>query len=61
MDEGEIWSFLRKVIDQGGAIQQDYQAGKYKCYEEYSARMDQAARERVDEFMAAIAGKKKGE
>jgi len=38
------------VLDQGTAIQQDYQAGKYKCYEEFSAHMDAAARDRNDEL-----------
>lgn len=50
MDDGELWSFFRKLIDQGTAIQQDYTAGKYKCYEEFSARLDAAARERLKEF-----------
>jgi len=49
--EGELWSFFRRLISQGGDIQLDYAAGRYKSYEEYSARVDAAARERVDEFL----------
>lgn len=49
--EGELWSFFRDMISQGTYIQMDYAAGKYKCYEEFSARLDAAARERVDEFL----------
>lgn len=49
-DHGELWSFFRKLIDQGTAIQQDYAAGRYKSYEEFSSRLDAAARERVREF-----------
>lgn len=50
-NRGEFWSFLRCVLEQGSAIRQDYQAGKFKGYEEYSARLDAAARERVDEWL----------
>jgi hypothetical protein len=52
-DEGKLWSLFRRLLSQGGDIQLDYQAGKYKCYEEYSARLDGAARERVEEFLAS--------
>ena len=56
LDEGEVWSFLRRVLSQGGDIQLDYQAGKYKrYYEEYSARLDCAARERAEKFMVLLA------
>jgi hypothetical protein len=44
------WSFIRKVLDRGAAIQQDYMAGKYAGYEEYSARMDKLARDFADEL-----------
>lgn len=60
VDHGELWSFLRSVLSQGGAIQQDYEAGKFKCYEEYSARVDAAARERADELEALIGGNSDG-
>ena len=50
---GEIWSFLRSVLSQGGDIEVDYQNGKYKCYEEYSTRLDGAARERTKDLLAA--------
>lgn len=52
MDEGSLWSFMRSVLSQGGAIQQDYQSGKYNDYEGYSARLDCAARERADQWIA---------
>lgn len=51
LNRGEVWSFMRRVLSQGGDIQIDYQAGKYKGYEEYSARLDAAARERADQFI----------
>jgi hypothetical protein len=44
------WSFIRNVLCQGAAIQQDYAAGKYASYEEYSARLDAASRERAAEW-----------
>ena len=44
MNDGELWSFLRSVLAQGGDIRLDYQTGKYADYEEYSARLDDAAR-----------------
>jgi len=50
MDEGKLWSFLRSVLDQGRAIDQDYRGGKYSSYEAMSARVDEAARERVEQF-----------
>lgn len=55
MSDGELWSFIRCVLEQGAAIQQDYQAGKYSCYEEYAARVDEAARQRVPEFKRVLA------
>ena len=51
------WSFVRTLLSQGMAIQQDYDAGKYKNYEEVAARLDEAARERI----AALAGSEKNE
>lgn len=51
-EDGELWCFFRSLISQGTYIQMDYAAGKYKCYEEFSARLDEAARERVDHFKA---------
>ena len=54
IDQGEVWSLFRRIIEQGGAIQQDYAAGKYPSYEHYSARLDEAARERADTFIQAI-------
>lgn len=48
--DGELWSALRSVLAQGSAIQQDYVAGRYGNYEEYSSRLDSAARELVSQF-----------
>ena len=50
MNDGHLWSFLRDVLRQGTNIEQDNQNGAYKSYEEFSARLDAAARERVDQF-----------
>lgn len=49
-DDGRLWSMLRNVLEQGAAINMDYAGGKYKTYEEYAARIDVAAHERVDLF-----------
>lgn len=49
------WSLIRTLMAQGASIYQDYQAGKYKDYEEYAARLDEAARERVSELEIAAA------
>lgn len=48
------WSFIRRVLEQGAAIQQDYAAGKYPTYEHYSARIDEAARERLATISAPV-------
>lgn len=45
-----LWSFLRNVLEQGAAINQDNMAGKFPTYEHWSARMDEAARERADQL-----------
>jgi hypothetical protein len=47
-----VWSFCRTLLSQGMAIQQDYETGKYRTYEEVSARLDEAAREREAEAAA---------
>lgn len=52
--EARMWSFVRSVLSQGTSIQQDYMAGKYPTYEHYSARLDEAGRERADGFSAAL-------
>lgn len=53
--EGKLWSLIRNVLGQGQAQQQDYAAGKYpRGYEEFSAHVDMAARERVPEFLALL-------
>jgi hypothetical protein len=51
IDDGELWSFLRSVLSQGGDIWLDHAA---RSYEQYSARLDAAARERVDALKALI-------
>lgn len=48
IDDGKLWSKIRTLLSQGGAIQQDYDAGKYKNFEEYNIRLDGAARERIN-------------
>lgn len=50
--EGDLWSWLRNVLQQGGAIWQDYVDDDY---EKYSARLDEAARERLDELGQRLA------
>jgi hypothetical protein len=49
-----LWSFLRDVLVQGTAIQQDWEHGNLNTYEAYAARMDQAAREREDQLEQAL-------
>jgi hypothetical protein len=46
-----LWSFLRNVLHQGESIGLDH---RDKPYEQYSARMDQAAREREDELRKGL-------
>lgn len=46
--DGELWSFLRSVMTQGQDIAIDY---RERGYEEMSARLDEAARERVDKLV----------
>ena len=48
------WSFIRRILCQGHAQQQDYAAGKYETYEEFMARVDEAARERIDELRELV-------
>ena len=50
--DGNLWSFLRSTLSQGGDILIDYQD---RPYEERSARLDLAARERVLKLHAAMA------
>ena len=52
---GELWVFLRNVLEQGSAIQQDYAAGKYQRYEEFAVRVDGAARERCEQLELILA------
>lgn len=56
IDEGELWSFLRHVLSQGEAIWQD---NREKCYEEYSAHLDYAARVRKQQLVAILKGAKR--
>jgi len=48
-----LWSFLRDVLSQGATIQLDYRQGA-RQYEEFSARLDEAAREREAELQAQL-------
>lgn len=50
--EGELWSFLVSVLSQGVDIHLDHQN---KTSEEYYARRDAAARERVPKLLALLA------
>jgi hypothetical protein len=52
LDHGKLWLFMRSVLEQGRSIQMDNATGKYERYEQLSARIDCAARERADEFEA---------
>ncbi len=57
MDEqirGELWSWVRSVMSQGADIRCDYDSGKHKGYEAYSARLDAAASERAEEMWARL-------
>lgn len=55
VDEGQLWSLIRTVLSQGAAQEQDWMAGKYGTdYEAYSARVDEAARERVAQFVTLL-------
>ena len=47
IDSGELWSFMRKVLSQGGDIWLDH---REKSHEHYAIRLDAAARERADEL-----------
>lgn len=39
------------MMVQGAAIHEDYLAGVHKNYEQYSARLDEAAKERTEQFI----------
>lgn len=51
MDEGKLWSFLRSVMLQGQDILHDH---REKPYEQMSARLDEAARERVRSLVTLV-------
>ena len=53
--EARLWSLIGRVLSQGAAIQMDYAAGKYAGIEDYYRRIDDAARERLPEFVALCA------
>lgn len=48
---GNLWSFLRSTLTQGEDIMHDYE---HRGYEEKSARLDAAARERVDKLLELL-------
>lgn len=50
-DDGELWSFIRRCMSQGKDIHLDHAE---RTYEEYSARLDLAALERLPELQAYI-------
>lgn len=51
----ELWSVVRSLMCHGISINDDYHHGKkFASYEEYSARIDAAARERAAEIDARI-------
>lgn len=52
IDDGRLWSFLRNVMTQGADICADHTE-----YELFSARMDAAASERVEQLRAIIGEK----
>lgn len=61
MARADDWSFIRNVLARGAAIHQDYTSGRFTengsfsttaAYERYSARMDAAARELADAYLA---------
>ena len=55
MDEGDLWSWVRSVMEQAVCIQLDYATGNvHKSYEAYSARLDAAASERANELLARL-------
>ncbi len=45
-----LWSLIRAVLQQGEAIGLDHQNGNLGAFEHYSARLDEAAREREADF-----------
>lgn len=49
--EGALRSFIRTMMVQGAAIHYDYLTGVHKSYENYSARLDEAAKERTEQFI----------
>ena len=53
-EASELWSLVRNILTQGHSQQQDYAAGKYANYEELSARVDAAARERSAEILSLL-------
>lgn len=50
LDEGRLWSFVRDVLRDGAALERSYHSVPY---EEFSARLDSAARARADSFLTA--------
>lgn len=51
MAEGKLWSWICNVMGQGEAIANDY---KDKTTDEFYARRDAAASERLEELLAII-------
>lgn len=51
--KGDLWSFMRQVLSQGQDIWLDHQT---RSYEEKSARLDAAARERAEQLEQLLDG-----
>lgn len=50
VETGDLWVMIRMLLSQGGDIYCDRMRSKNGSYEEYSARLDAAAAERVGWF-----------
>ena len=48
------WLFIRRILCQGHAQQQDYASGKYENYEWFMSRVDEAARERLEQLWQLV-------
>jgi len=53
-NDGQLWGFVRSVMTQAHAQQQDYMNGKHAEYEEFSAWIDRAAIEREKELIKLL-------
>lgn len=58
--DGQMWSFLRRVLSYGHAQHQDYVAGGFENYEMFSAHVDGRARDFDGELQLALRGREGG-